>query len=162
MLQHEGLNRRTALTVMGAGLLSVAPEARAANSVRKARLEGAIEAMRVAMVAGDGKTIDGLVHAQLNYMHSSGFSQTKEKLLADLAGKKFFESLTYANLAIDIVPGAGIVKFSADQVKNLPGGGTRPSRIIVLQTWLEHGKSWQLLTRASALISSGTVSRRGS
>jgi hypothetical protein len=150
----SALTRRTALTALAAvGSVSMAPAAVGAPAAdRKASLERALEALRVAMVAGDGKTLNAMLHDSLNYMHSSGNSQTKANLLGDLAGKRFFAGLTYSDQTLDIVENTGTVVQTVDQVKNLPDGKTRASQIKVLQTWLHTGGRWQLLSRVSAII----------
>ena len=149
-----GLTRRSAMVALGAGaVVTVAPVAAAARAPGRGSLPEAVEALRVAMVAGDGKVLAALLHDHLNYMHSSGHSQTKQNVLTDLAGKKFFAAFDHAEQTVDVVGKIGVVKTTVDQVKNLPGGGTRASRIKVLHTWVQTGRGWQLLTRASALLS---------
>lgn len=154
--QNGGVSRRTALAAVGmAGAAAVAPAAMgAAPSPGQASLERAIEALRIAMVEGNGAALNALLHDHLNYMHSSAHSQTKQNLLNDLAGKRFFASLTYPEQSIDIVGNTGVVVQTIDQVKNLAGGKTRASRIKVLQTWTKTGGGWRLLTRSSHIISS--------
>lgn len=152
-----GLTRRTALTALGATgavtMASAAIGAPAANT-RLTGLERASEALRLAMVAGDGRTLDALLHDRLVYMHSSGHSQSKADLMRDLAGKQFFAGLTYAAQSFDVVGDTGIVRLTVDQVKNVAGGKTRASRIEVLHTWVRTGGTWRLLGRVSALIES--------
>lgn len=154
---NPGLTRRTALTALGATgaatMASAAVGAPAANS-RQAGLERASEALRQAMISGDAQVLDAMLHDRLNYMHSSGHSQTKADVMRDLAGKRFFAGLTYPEQSFDVAGDVGVVKLSVDQVKNVAGGKTRASRIKVLQTWTRTGGSWKLLTRASALIES--------
>ena len=107
------------------------------------------------MVAGEGTALEQLLHDRLDYMHSSGHSQSKANLLVDLAGKAFFAELTYAERSIMIVERNGLVKLTVDQVKNIGNGHTRSSRIKVLQVWkLDSHRGWQLLARSSALIGS--------
>lgn len=150
------LPRRDALAVIGAsGILSmVGGEAYAEAAQRQSAFERAIEELRVAMVEGNEVALDKLLHAKLIYMHSSGHSQTKTNLMSDLAGKKFFASLTYSDVLIETVDRTGIVAMTIDQVKNLPGDKTRASRIKVMQTWVSAGNDWKLLARLSSIISS--------
>lgn len=149
----SGLTRRTALVALGAGAaVTLAPVAAAAGVPGRGSLAEAVEALRAAMVAGDGTVLAALLHDHLNYMHSSGHSQTKQNVLTDLAGKRFFAAFDHVEQTVDVVGQVGVVKTTVDQVKNLPGGGTRASRIKVLHTWVQTGRSWQLVTRASALL----------
>lgn len=153
---ENSLTRRSTLALLGvSSALSLAPSTMAASSTNsKAALEQAIEALRVAMVEGDGKALDGMLHDRINYMHSSGHSQTKQNLMNEMAGKRFFVSLTFPAQTIDIVGDVGVVVQTIDQVKNLPGGKTRASQIKVLQTWVLTDGRWKLLTRSSHIISS--------
>ena len=150
----SGLTRRSALTTLAAtGAVSMASVASGApGSGKQASLEQAVASLREAMIAGDGNRLNALLHDRLNYMHSSGHSQTKANLLADLAGKRFFAGLTYKDQKIDVLDNTGTVVQTIDQVKNLPDGKTRASQIKVLQTWLHSGGRWQLLSRVSAII----------
>ena len=106
------------------------------------------------MLEGDGRVLDAMLHDLLDYMHSSGHSQTKADVMRDLAGKRFFASLTYPEQAFHVAGDVGVVKLTIDQVKNLAEGATRASRIKVLQSWTRTRGDWKLLTRASALIES--------
>lgn len=155
-LSKPSLDRRTALAALAvSGGIAIAPAAIGKPATgKRASLEDAVERLRVAMVEGDGKALDALLYEHLTYMHSSGFSQTKAKLLSDLAGQHFFATLTYADKQIDLIEDTGIAVLTVDQVKNLPNGSTRASRIRVIQTWAtQHGR-WILVARSSAIVSS--------
>jgi len=147
------LSRRTALAALGMGAAaSLAPAARAATRADKASLESAVERLRVAMVAGDATALKAMLHDRLTYMHSSGHSQTKAMLMDDLTVKRMFAGLTYSGQTVDVIGHTGTVVQTVDQVKNLPDGATRASRIKVLQTWLHAEGAWKLLSRVSAII----------
>lgn len=162
MSPHEfGLSRRRALVGLGrtggtvAFALTVsATAAGAAAASPTDDLQRASETLRQAMLAGDGKVLDAMLHDLLDYMHSSGHSQTKADLMRVLAGKHFFAGLTYPEQSFRVTGDAGVVKLTIDQVKNVTGGTTRASRIKVLQSWTRNRGHWQLLTRASALMES--------
>lgn len=155
-MQSIRLNRRKALTALGAavGTASLAAPSLAKGSSEQSSLERAVEELRAAMVAGDRAALERLLHDQLRYLHSSGQTQTRANLLSDLAGKKFFASLIFPEASIVPVDCTGIANLTVDQVKNLPDGKTRASRIKVLQTWTKTPSGWKLLGRMSAIISS--------
>ena len=104
------------------------------------------------MVAGDATALKAMLHDRLTYMHSSGHSQTKAMLMDDLTVKRMFAGLTYSGQTVDVIGHTGTVVQTVDQVKNLPDGATRASRIKVLQTWLHAEGAWKLLSRVSAII----------
>ena len=156
-VKNHDFSRRSALAAVGlGGLLTAAPGIGAERgSSNLASLEKALEASRIAMLAGDGRALEMLLHDRLNYMHSSGHSQSKADVLRDLAGKNFFASLVYSSQTADVVHDAGIVTLTVDQAKNLPNGGTRASQLNVLQVWVKTGSSWQMLARSSVLTCGG-------
>lgn len=151
---NPALTRRAALAGLAVSSMAAkaAADAPAGTSRGEEALISAVEVLRVAMVEGDGKTLELMLHDHLNYMHSSGNSQTKANVLSDLAGKTFFASLVHSEVKVDIIGENGIVKMTVDQVKNLPGGKTRASQIKVLQVWAQVNGQWKLIARASALI----------
>ena len=161
--EHRGqtVSRRNAISAMAIGTaLSLGTSSPvAARSDERRHLEQAVERLRVAMVEGDGTTLDELLHAKLVYMHSSGHAQTKADLLRDLAGKRFFAALTNSDLTVDVIDRTGVVVATVDQVKNLPDGRTRASRIKVLMTWIVDRHEWRLLSRGSAIIYSPLATR---
>lgn len=159
-LKSNSLNRRMALAgAAGCGLVLTTSSVVAADQANQASLARTIETLRIAMVEGDRNELNRLLDDQLIYMHSSGHSQTKANLLAELGGKRFFASLSNSDIDVRVVDRTGLVSITVDQVKNLSSGKTRASRIKVLQTWLlSHGR-WVLLARCSALMSSAQTQK---
>lgn len=150
------LSRRTALASLGVGALSTSLAATASKKpTPTASLAAAVEALRVAMLAGDGKALRHLIHDRIDYMHSSGGTQTKANLLSDLDGKSFFADLQFIQPACEVIGRNGLVKMMVDQVKKLSDGKTRPSRLKVQQVWTRESDGWKLLARSSVLISGG-------
>lgn len=162
-MKHIGsrISRRRAVAVLGTGaaIAQLAHSPTAAATSAPIRLERAVESLRMAMVAGDQAALEALLHEKLIYMHSSGHSQTKADVMRDLAGRRFFASLTNSDITIDVVGRTGTVVAMVDQVKNLPDGKTRASRIKVLTTWVVSGGRWRLLSRVSAIIYSPLTPR---
>jgi ketosteroid isomerase-like protein len=150
-----GMSRRAALTAFGASLIvptMTLPASAAEMSNDAVALEKAVEAMRAAMVAGDGKVLKAVLHDRLTYSHSDGHQQTKEQVLDELAGKHSFASLALSAQTVDIVGNVGVVRHVFDSVNNLPDGKTSSAHIRVLQCWIKAGKGWKLLARASTPI----------
>lgn len=149
------ISRRSIMAALGAGAIvaSVGTVASAASPAEdKASLEKAVEAMRAAMVSGDGKILDSVLHDHLTYSHSDGRLQTKAMVMEELSGKKAFASLELSEQTVDIVDGTGIVRHIFDAVNNLPEGKTSTAHIKVLQAWVKSGNGWKLLARASTPI----------
>ena len=142
-----------AADVVAADVVAAETKSVAASS-NKVSLERASEALRIAMVEGDGELLNSVLHDRVIYMHSSGRSQTKADLLEQMAGKHFFASLEYTDQIVEVVDYTGIVTVTVDQVKNLAEGKTRASRIKVMYSWVYSEGNWKLLGRTSAIIHS--------
>lgn len=148
-------SRRTMLAAMSAFVAMPAlslPLQAAEPSGDAAGVAKAVEALRAAMVAGDGKSLKALLHDRLTYSHSDGHQQTKAQVLDELAGKNSFASLALSEQTVDVVGSVGIVRHIFDSVNNLPEGKTSSAHIRVLQVWVKAGKGWKLLARASTPI----------
>lgn len=66
----------------------LASEARIRDGASElAALEDAVEALRRALVDGDGEALNRMLHERLTYSHSNGRVWTKEELLQNLSGK---------------------------------------------------------------------------
>ncbi len=145
-------SRRTLLASLGrrgrfAGDDRTAAAAESADGA--ASVAKAVEALRAAMVAGDGKVLKAVLHDRLTYSHSDGHQQTKAEVIEELAGKTAFASIALSTQTVDVVGNVGVVRHVFDAVNNLPEGKTSTAHIRVLQVWLKAGKSWKLLARAS-------------
>ncbi|MGE7418527.1 nuclear transport factor 2 family protein [Methylobacterium tarhaniae] len=153
MEQTETCSRRVLLAGMTAGL--AAPMLAVGAGTASAADEGEVvarqlEALRVAIVDGDAKTLDALTHPQLSYGHSSGRKiETKAQFIASLAGKTNYKSLTFSEQWIQVVGDNAMVRHVWDGADILPGGETGRSYIAVLQVWLKDGGQWRLLARQS-------------
>lgn len=148
-------SRRTLMAALGAafvvpalGISAEAAEAAGDTAV----VAKTVEAMRAAMVSGDGKVLKAVLHDRLTYSHSDGHQQTKAQVLDELAGKTAFASLALSDQTIDIVGNVAVVRHVFDSVNNLPEGKTSTAHIRVLQVWVKAGKGWKLLARASTPI----------
>lgn len=117
-----------------------------------AAVEKAVEALRVAMVAGDEKTLNALVSDRLSYGHSSALVQDKKTFVGALVGPDApgkFVSIALSSQTVDVVGNAAIVRHVFDGVNQPPTGAQTTSHISVLQVWtLAHSK-WTLLARQS-------------
>ena len=147
--------RRAAVAAFGAGVIApimVSSAIATEPSGDAASLEKAVEALRAAMVAGDGKVLQAVLHDRLTYSHSDGHQQTKAQVIDELAGKNSFASLVLSAQTVYVVANVGVVRHVFDSVNNLPDGKTSTAHIRVLQIWVEAGDGWKLLARASTPI----------
>jgi ketosteroid isomerase-like protein len=136
----------TILAVAGAG-----GAARAAQpSPEAAAVEKAVEALRVAMVAGDGKVLDALVEEHLTYGHSHGMLQNKAEFIKFLVGPKApgkFNWIKLSQQTVDLVDNTALVRHVFDAENVLPDGTLTSAHILVLHVWKKEPGGWKLLAR---------------
>lgn len=154
--EKAGIHRRDALAALGASIVATGfvSKAMAANAsaADSADLESAVEALRRALVDGDGDALMKLVHENLTYSHSDGRVWTRHDLLENIAGKKRYLAISVSQQTVDIVRQTGIVRHTYDVVNNLGDGKTSSSHIKVLMCWIKSGKDWQLLARSGTTV----------
>lgn len=153
--QASEMSRRSALVAAGTGLIASGALSNAMGASpgdEKAELERIVEAMRAAMVSGDGKVLDSVLHDKLTYSHSDGRQQTKRQVFEELAGKHGFDALVLSEQTVDIVGDVGVVRHTFDSRHDEADGTSRKAHIRVLQVWVKSGATWELLARASTPI----------
>jgi ketosteroid isomerase-like protein len=137
--------RRVALGVLAA--VAIAATARAVGTDA---VPAAVEALRVAMVSGDGRALAALVADDLTYGHSNGRLETKGQFLASLDGKNAFKSIELTKQTVTVDGDVAVVRHVFDGVNNLPDGKTSTAHIAVLQVWKKYANTWKLLARQAA------------
>lgn len=146
---------RTVRAVTGVMLMSATLMAGAANvgaAGDEAKVASAVETLRAAMVASDGKTLDTLIEKELTYGHSAGTVQDHDVFLKSLDGTNSFASVKLSNQTIKVVGDNAWVRHTFDSVNNVADGKTTTSHIGVLQVWKKHPQGWRLFARQAFLL----------
>jgi ketosteroid isomerase-like protein len=142
--------RQLALPVLAMGLLGVVPALAAADEDAVAKN---VEAFRVAQLAADGKTLDGLCAAELSYSHSDARVEDKATFLANSTnGKTKILTLAYQDVSIRVVGPAAIVRFHWVGDIETADGKKSATNLHVLMNWQKQGADWKLLSRASTKL----------
>jgi ketosteroid isomerase-like protein len=142
--------RQLALPVLAMGLLGVVPALAAADEDTVAKN---VEAFRVAQLAADGKTLDGLCAAELSYSHSDARVEDKATFLANSTnGKTKILTLAYQDVGIRVVGPAAIVRFHWVGDIETADGKKSATNLHVLMNWQKQGADWKLLSRASTKL----------
>jgi hypothetical protein len=142
--------RQLALPVLAMGLLGVVPALAAADEDAVAKN---VEAFRVAQLAADGKTLDGLCAAELSYSHSDARVEDKATFLANSTnGKTKILTLAYQDVSIRVVGPAAIVRFHWVGDIETADGKKSATNLHVLMNWQKRGADWKLLSRASTKL----------
>jgi ketosteroid isomerase-like protein len=115
-----------------------------------AAVENAVEALRVAMVAGDEKVLKALTDDHLTYGHSHGNLQDKGLFVKTLVGPNAegkFNWIKLSGQTIDVVGDTALVRHVFDAENLPPDGKITTAHILVLQVWKHEKASWKLLAR---------------
>ncbi|MGC3984132.1 MAG: nuclear transport factor 2 family protein [Pseudorhodoferax sp.] len=103
------------------------------------------ERRRTAMLAGDLGALQALLAPDLRYTHSTGASDTRESLLAKLAGGQIaYRQLAFTPLAVQCTADAGIVAGEMHAEVLLRDGPPRSIAASYLAVWLRRAQGWQL------------------
>lgn len=148
-------NRRAALGALGTAMFIAAgagPESASAAVEQGGAIAAAVEALRAAMISGDGRALAALVSDHLTYGHSDGRVQDKTDFLESLAGKNAFKSIELSKQTIAEDGDVAWVRHVFDAVNNLPDGKTSTAHILVLQVWKRENGAWKLFARQAASL----------
>jgi ketosteroid isomerase-like protein len=147
-----GSTRRVVLAALGAATLAAAITG-PARATDPDSVAAAVEALRTAMVSGDGRALAALIADDLTYGHSNGRLENRGQFLASLDGKNAFKSIDLTKQTITLDGDVAVVRHVFDGVNNLPDGKTSTAHIAVLQVWKRYGNTWKLLARQAAPLS---------
>ena len=155
---NSNFTRRAVLAVIGAALLAlmvVVPMQAADTSAEAAAVAKNVEALRVAMVAGDEKQLNTLTDDHLTYGHSHGMLQNKAVFVKYLVGPKApgkFNWIKISNQTIEVVNShVAWVRHTFDAENEEPSGKITKAHIILLQVWMKEKGSWKLLARQACV-----------
>jgi ketosteroid isomerase-like protein len=147
-------SRRALLATAAAGLAmsaAIAPLSGALAADDDQQLVAkAVNALRDAMLAGDGATLRAMTMDQLTYGHSNSRLEDKAAFVASLDGKNAFKALDLSDHAIQVIGDIAVARHTFDSVNNLGDGKTNTAHIKVLQVWKKVDGTWKLLARQAS------------
>lgn len=102
------------------------------------------ERRRIGMLACDARALGELVAPDLRYVHSTGGVETRESLLAKLAGGQMvYRQLAFEPLSVQQTPDAAIVAGEMRaQVQR--GDALRDIASCYVAVWLRRDAAWRL------------------
>jgi hypothetical protein len=144
-----------------ASLLAVAQTSGSNNAVKKQKyakadtvsLKDAMSGLDKALLNKDENTLQRLLHKDLSFGHSSGWTQTKSDVLADCkSGKLIYTKIENSSVVI-----VAQNKNWATVRTNTNAEGELDHKpfqlkLHVLQVWINTKQGWQLLARQSAKL----------
>jgi ketosteroid isomerase-like protein len=146
-----------ALVVIGAMLVAMtfaSPLQAAEPTGEAAKVAAAVEALRVAMVAGNEKELNALTDDHLTYGHSKGMLQNKTEFVKFLVGPKApgkFKWIKTSNQTVEVVGKLAWVRHTFDAENELPDGQITKAHIILLQVWKKDKGKWVLFARQACI-----------
>ena len=118
-----------------------------AQSTDETALNQALDSLRKAMIAKDGKQFDALISENVSYGHSAGRIETKAEFIkVALASKSVLKSLTFTEQTNKIVGNSAIVRFMYNGESELDGKMST-TKIGVLTVWQKEQGAWKLFAR---------------
>ena len=118
-----------------------------AQSADETALVQAVDALRKAMIAKDGKQFDALISENVSYGHSAGRIETKAEFIkVALASKSVLKSLNFTEQTNKIVGNSAIVRFMYNGESELDGKMST-TKIGVLTVWQKEQGAWKLFAR---------------
>jgi len=105
-----------------------------------------------ATIAGDLAALERLLHDDLTYAHSSGFTDTKRSFLDALATGRFrYRRIEHADETVRVYGGSALVTGRATIDIDVDGA-PRTLRLAFLAVWVETSAGWQLAAWQSATL----------
>jgi hypothetical protein len=110
-------------------------------------------ALFTAMVAMDFPALDGLLAADLSYVHSTGVVETKAEYLAALPrGLYEYGTITRLNGFSQIFDGVAVTRGMIDMVVGAGGSGKGLIRLQHTLVWVAQEGQWRLSLRQATRI----------
>jgi len=98
-----------------------------------------------AMTGKDWKTLDGLLHEQLVYTHSSGVTDTKAVWMdAMKSGRTQYKSVKHSDRKVRMYGDVALVTGKA-AIEAEVGGQTRSLRLCYLNAWTKTPQGWKFV-----------------
>lgn len=106
----------------------------------------ALDRMGQAMEHKDVAALGAVLHDDLTWGHSTGATQTKEQLVAELGGAEIYEQFKFSNLAIHIYGSTAVVRCTAD-IRNgaPPAKPMHQGHFICLIVLVKGAHGWQIV-----------------
>jgi len=112
----------------------------------------AVASLEKALLNKDSATMNGLLHKDVSYGHSSGWVQTKKEVVNDMmSGFLIYNRLEDSSINIVMSKDKAIVREKVRAVGSRDGKSFDLS-LFITQVWLQSKKGWQLFARQSTKL----------
>jgi Domain of unknown function (DUF4440) len=98
-----------------------------------------------AMIARDFKALEGMVHGDLLYTHSSGVTDTKASWLQSMqSGKAKYKSVNCTDRKVRLIGEVALITGRATIEAEI-GGQPRSLRLLFLNAWAKTPEGWKFV-----------------
>jgi ketosteroid isomerase-like protein len=107
-----------------------------------------------AMIAGDFKALEAMVHGDLLYTHSSGVTDTKASWLQSMqSGKAKYKSVNCTDRKVRVIGEVALITGRA-AIEAEIGGQPRSLKLLFLNAWAKTPEGWQFVAWQSTPLAS--------
>ena len=123
------------------------------QSKEYARVEAAVEKLKLAMISGVREDLASIVDDSLSYGHSGGAVEGKAEFVEKIAsGKSDFVTISLTDQKITITGNVAVVRHQLFATNN-DNGKPGEVKLKVLLVFKKAGKDWKLLARQAVKLS---------
>ena len=123
-----------------------------AQSKKYARVEIALEKLRLAMISGVREDVEYITDESLSYGHSSGAVENKSEFVEKIAsGKSDFLTINNTDQKISITGNVAVVRHQLFATNN-DNGKPGEVKLKILLVFKKIGKDWKLLARQAVKL----------
>ena len=123
------------------------------QSKEYARVEAAVEKLKLAMISGVREDLAFIVDDSLSYGHSGGAVEGKAEFVEKIAsGKSDFVTISLTDQKITITGNVAVVRHQLFATNN-DNGKPGEVKLKVLLVFKKAGKDWKLLARQAVKLS---------
>ena len=144
---------KTSIALIVCGVCLVSPNLVATgNPAEEKEVMATLEKYADALVHGDVAGLTKILHDDLTYNHSSGLTQSKAQVLADLAARKAqYDSMIFSNSTVHIYGSVAVVKTTAD-INVGPKDKLVNHHVNNLFVLVKGPQGWQMMARHTTNI----------
>ena len=122
------------------------------QSKEYARVEAALEKLRLAMISGVREDLEYITDESLSYGHSSGAVENKSEFVEKIAsGKSDFLTINNTDQKISITGNVAVVRHQLFATNN-DNGKPGEVKLKILLVFKKIGKDWKLLARQAVKL----------
>ena len=147
------ITRRHIATLAAATASAAAISTLPAFADDQADVNGVVDTLRKAMLAGDGAALKDLLSDQLTYVHSSGKVENKAEVIDIVGGKKtVYKTISIEDQKSSVDGNSAVVRHVfAGEAES--GGKVNPFKVGVMQVWQKQDGKWRLYARQAFKLS---------